>query len=317
MSTQGKPNLKPAPLGRGLSALFGDADASYSPRPMSPNVQPKDRPQEAAPRVDKLGTIATVPTAWLQPGPFQARRLFKDDELKELAQSIRERGILQPLLVREAKSVGGEKRFDIIAGERRWRAAQLAALHEVPVFITVYTDEQAMEFGLIENVQREDLSPLEEAEGYQRLIEEFQHTQDNIAKVIGKSRSHIANMLRILSLPPGVKQLIDTGLLTAGHARALVTARDPLALAKEVVAKGLSVRQTELLAKAESDVVGTKAAPKKDVGQEQADVVGLEKELERVIGLKVKIHAQGKAGSLTLFYKDLDQLDEIIKRLRA
>jgi ParB family chromosome partitioning protein len=174
-----------------------------------------------------------------------------------------------------------------------------------------------LEFGLIENVQRQDLSPLEEAQGYQRLLDEFDHTQEDLAKIIGKSRSHIANMLRVLNLPDLVKQMIEQGELSFGHARALITSRNPLELAKEIARKGLSVRQAEALAKRGSEKSSGAAAKKVAAQTPDADVMALEKELERVIGLKVKIHADGKAGSLTLFYKDLDQLDEIIKKLRG
>ncbi|HEU0118563.1 MAG TPA: ParB/RepB/Spo0J family partition protein [Alphaproteobacteria bacterium] len=305
--TAPKPLTKPAPLGRGLSALFGDADASYQAKPIQP------RAAQSAPVVEKAGS-RTMPLAWLQPGAYQPRRHFDEEALKGLADSIRERGILEPLLVRpvsEAKDA-----YEIIAGERRWRAAQIAGLHDVPVLVREISDREALEFGLIENIQRQDLSPLEEAEGYQRLIEEFKYTQDTLAKIVGKSRPHIANMLRILTLPPAVKQMITDGEITLGHARALVTAKNPLALAQEIAKKGLNVRQAENLAKEAS---GKISSPKsaREPEEKTADVVMLEKELERVIGLKVKINTEGKAGSLTLYYKDLDQLDEIIKKLRG
>jgi len=229
---------KPAPLGRGLSALFGDSDASYQPRPAAPvgsgNVPPPDR------------IVATPPITALMPGAFQPRRYFNDAALQELAESIRERGILEPLLVRPV----GDKDapYEIVAGERRWRAAQLAGLHNVPVIVRNLTDREALEFGLIENVQREDLSPLEEAEGYQRLMHELNHMQETLSRIIGKSRSHIANMLRILALPDAVKQMIAQGLINFGHAKALAVAKDPKALAMEIAKKGLNVRQAELLA---------------------------------------------------------------------
>jgi ParB family chromosome partitioning protein len=292
---------KPAPLGRGLSALFGDADASYQAKPMA-----------VAPSVER--GVKMLPLTWLQPGAFQPRRHFDEDALKGLTLSIKERGILEPLLVRPLPE--GKDAYEIIAGERRWRAAQLAGLHEVPVVVRPLTDREALEFGLIENVQRQDLSPLEEAEGYQRLVDEFSHTQEGLANVIGKSRSHIANMLRLLGLPPLVKQLIDQGQLTFGHAKCLIPARDPAALAQIIVKKGLSVRQAEALAKTGIDKpqIHKKPAQAKTEG---ADVLMLERELERVIGLKVSIETKGKAGSITLYYSDLDQLDEIIKKLRG
>ena len=304
-----KPAAKPAPLGRGLSALFGDADASYqAPKPVA-----KAAPTPAPTAVAERG-VRTMALTWLQPGAYQPRRHFDEEALQGLAGSIRERGILEPLLVRPI--LGTTDAFEIIAGERRWRASQIAGLHEVPVVVRNLTDREALEFGLIENVQRQDLSPLEEAEGYQRLMDEFNHTQENLAKVVGKSRPHITNMLRLLALPAAVKQLINSGDITLGHARAILPARDPLALAQEIVKKGLNVRQAEALAKTANDkpqIHKKKAEPK----QESADVVALEKELERVIGLKVKVATVGKAGTLTLYYNDLDQLDEIIKKLRS
>jgi len=288
---------KPAPLGRGLSALFGDADASYQPKTDMPGGK------NLATRI--------VPIEWLQPGAYQPRHTFDQELIEGLAESIRERGVLQPLLVRplpEAKNA-----FEIIAGERRWRAAQLAGLHEVPVVVRELSDREALEFGLIENVQRENLSPLEEAEGYRRLLEEFQHTQENLAKIVGKSRSHIANMMRLLTLPPAVKQLIEKGELSAGHARALVTAKNPLALAEEIIKKGMNVRQAEALAKRVAEnpqIHKRKTAP-------DANIAALEKEITTITGLKTAIAAHGKTGSVTLHYKTLEQFDGIVKRLRG
>ena len=295
---------KPSPLGRGLSALLGDRDAAY--QPAARGVEPASAP--------KASGMQRVPTAWLFSGAFQPRRHFNDEALQELAASIRERGILEPLLVRPKP--GARDTYEIIAGERRWRAAQIAGLHDVPVLVRELTDREAMEFGIIENVQREDLSPIEEAEGYKRLIEEFGHTQDALSKIVGKSRPHIANMLRLLSLPEEVRQMIAEGVLTTGHARALVPVKNPLALAREIVRKGLNVRQTETLAKRNQDnpeIHKTRAS----IEARNADILALERDVERVIGLKVKITSKGKAGTLTLYYTDLDQLDDIIKKLRA
>jgi len=294
---------KPSPLGRGLSALLGDVDASYQPA-TARNVEPV---------AAKAGGLQRMPTAWLSSGAFQPRHHFADDALQELAASIRERGILEPLLVRPKP--GMRDSYEIIAGERRWRAAQIAGVHDVPVLVRELTDREAMEFGIIENVQREDLSPIEEGEGYKRLIEEFGHTQDALAKIVGKSRPHITNMLRLLTLPEEVRQMITDGSLTIGHARALVPTKNPVALAKEVVRKGLNVRQTETLAKRSQE--NPEIHKKRASGEANADVLALEKELERVIGLKVKITNKGKAGTLTLFYTSLDQLDDTIKKLRA
>jgi len=291
---------KPSPLGRGLSALFGDADASY---------QPNARAEALA---AKSGVLQKLPVAWLKSGAYQPRRHFDDQALQELADSIRERGILEPLLVRALP--GAPNSYEIIAGERRWRASQIAGLHDVPALVRELTDREALEYGIIENVQREDLSPLEEGEGYKRLLEEFGHTQDALAKIVGKSRPHITNMLRLLSLPEGVRQLIADGKLTTGHARALVPAKNPLALAQEIVRKGLNVRQAETLAKKDQD---NPEVHKRKANPQDADVVALERELEKVIGLKVKITTKGKSGTLSLHYTDLDQLDDIIKKLRG
>ena len=294
---------KPAPLGRGLSALFGDADASYQPRGGVPVAEKIVAAQQ------------TMPIGWIQPGAFQPRRHFDADAITELAESIRERGILLPLMVRPLPDA--KDSYELIAGERRWRAAQLAGLHDVPVIVRAMSDREAMEVGLIENVQRQDLSPLEEAEGYQRLVEEFKHPLDELAKVVGKSRPHISNMLRLLGLPAPVKKMIEAGQLTMGHARPLVTAKDPVALAQEIVKKGLSVRQTEALAKRESDGTHAKKPRLAIAAEVDPNVLALEKELERIVGLKVKIDAQGKAGALTVYYRDLEQLDGLIGRLRG
>lgn len=293
---------KPSPLGRGLSALLGDLDASY-----------KAASRGDAPATAKLGGMQKMPTAWLRSGTFQPRRHFDQEALNELADSIRERGILEPLLVRPV--VKEKDSFEIIAGERRWRAAQIAGVHEVPVLIRELTDREAMEFGIIENVQREDLSPIEEGEGYKRLIEEFGHTQDALGKIVGKSRPHITNMLRLLNLPGEVRQMIAEGKLTTGHARALVPTSDPLTLARIVVKKGLNVRQTETLAKKSQE--NPEVHKKRENPDESADVLALETDIERVIGLKVKIATKGKSGTLTIFYTDLDQLDDVLRRLKG
>lgn len=299
-----KPTKKPMPLGRGLSALFGDADTAYQARPSAAT--------SSAPVNKNENGVRMLPIEWIQPGEFQPRRRFDDTTIIELAASIQERGILQPLMVR---ALAGEKDcFEIIAGERRWRAAQRAGLHEVPVLVRVFSDREAMEIGLIENIQRQDLSPLEEAEGYKRLLEEFNHTQENLAKVVGKSRPHISNLLRLLTLPEAVKSLITDGFLTMGHARAVITAKDPEALAKEIVKKGLSVRQAEALAKRALEDKKPNAA--KDKPRLDPDVLALEKDLSQTLGLKVKLQTKGPSGSLTFFYNDLDQLDGLLKKFR-
>ncbi len=301
-----KLQTKPAPLGRGLSALFGDTDNSYQGRAPQTPLTP------ATPRSANASDPQKLPIEWIQPGAFQPRRHFDDTAINELADSIRERGVLQPLMVRP---LAGEKdTYEIIAGERRWRAAQVAGLHEVPVLIRAFTDREAMEVGLIENVQRQDLSPIEEAEGYRRLIEEFNHTQENLAKIVGKSRPHITNLLRLLKLPESVRAMIGDGSLSMGHARAVITAQDPAALAKEIVKKNLNVRQAEMLAKKISDGrFAKKERARKDV---DPNILALENELGRALGLKIKIAAQGSAGTLTIHYQDLDQLDLVLKKLQ-
>ena len=302
--------LKPSPLGRGLSALFGDADASYSaPKPVAAAVA------VVPPATDSKASPTQLAITWLQPGAFQPRRHFDEEALKGLAESIRERGILEPLVVRPIKDM--KDGYEIIAGERRWRAAQMAGLHDVPVVVRNLTDREALEFGLIENVQRQDLSPLEEAEGYKRLLDDFEHSQEGLAKIIGKSRAHIGNMLRILTLPVPVKQMIERGELTLGHARTLITAQNPMALATTIVKKGMSVRQAEALAKREQAATSDEGKVK---AKHDADIAfameSLEKDLTRAIGLKVKITKTGpKSGLFTMAYMDNDQLAMIMKRM--
>ena len=284
-------------LGRGLSALFGEASEDYA-------------------SLDRVRQTKQVPVEFLHPGRFQPRRKFDDTSIAELAQSVKEKGVLQPLLVR--RHPDRPNAYEIIAGERRWRAAQAAALHEVPVVVRDLTDREALELSIIENVQRQDLTPLEEAEGYRRLLDEFQHTQEDLARTLGKSRSHVANTLRLMALPDPIKSMLHEGALTAGHARALLTAADPLALAHRVIAEGLNVRQTEALAKGEdltqprSPAPAAKAGPDKD-----ADLLSLEESLSEQLGLKVLIATRGKGGTLSIQYKSLDQLDDVLRRLTA
>lgn len=281
-----------ANLGRGLSALFGDAEEDYA----------------ALDKVQSPGK--TVPIELVRPGKYQPRRNFDPEEMESLIASIREKGILQPLLVRRDPEIAGE--YELVAGERRWRAAQVAGLHEVPVVVRDLADRDALEIALIENVQRQDLTPLEEAEGYRRLMEEFRHTQEDLARSVGKSRSHVANLMRLLALPDSVKELMDRGDLTAGHARALLTAADPESLAEEVVRRGLNVRQTEDLARGDkAKREGGKAPPP----ARDPDLANLEEEISARIGLRVAINPNGKRGSITVHYQTLDQLDEVIRRL--
>jgi ParB family chromosome partitioning protein len=278
---------KPARLGMGLSALMGD---SATPAP-TPTGAPRSLPIEA-----------------LEPSPFQARSAPDPAALAELAASIQEHGILQPILVRPKPGAAGK--FQILGGERRWRAAQQARLHEVPVVIRDLDDRAAMAAGLVENLQREDLNALEEAEGYARLISEFGLKQDGLGQVVGKSRSHVANTLRLLNLPPRVREMLRGGALSAGHARALLGAQDPERLAGLVVVRGLSVRQTEALAAAAPRDPAARRGAKHD-----ADTAALERRLTERLGLKVAIKASGKGGQVTITYRDLDQLDGVLRLL--
>ena len=283
---------RPLGLGRGLSALLGD---------------------EAAEPVHSGGATGgqdgAVPIEFLRPNRYQPRTYFDTETIEDLAASIREQGILQPILVRPV--AGEENAYEIIAGERRWRAAQAAKLHEVPVIIRSLSDSEALEVALIENIQRENLNAIEEALAYRRLQKEFGYTQDQLSEAVGKSRSHVANLMRLLELPQVVQDMVADGKLTMGHARALVTAHDPAALAKEVHAKGLNVRQTEKLVQKAESVPAPELQPTKDV-----NTVELEHDLSLALGLKVSITDRGqKGGRVEIVYKTLDQLDEVCRRL--
>jgi ParB family chromosome partitioning protein len=286
-------------LGRGLSALLGGGAASDVVFPGNKSG-------------NKSGTEQTAPIENLYPGRYQPRQFFSDPEIEELASSIRELGILQPILVRAHPDHADG--FEIIAGERRWRAAQIAQLHDVPILLREFSDVEALEIGLVENLQRENLSPLEEAEGYRRLVDEFSHTQEELAKILGKSRSHLANMMRLLNLPDPIKDMLRLGDLTAGHARALLNAEDPLALAKKVVKRGLNVRQTEKLCQASG---GESAPAKKSTtkSDKDANIVALEYDLSNLLGLKVEIDFKMTGGQLKISYETLEQLDDILHRL--
>lgn len=290
-------------LGRGLSALLGE--------PISGAVQ-RDN---SAPAVGSAapGGVRTLPVEHLRPGKYQPRHHFDQTAIDDLTQSVKEKGVIQPLLVRQL----AENSYEIIAGERRWRAAQAAMLHQVPVVVRELSDSEALELALIENLQRQDLTPLEEADGFRRLMDEFQHTQDALAKVIGKSRSHVANMIRLLGLPDPVKRMMDEGSLSAGHARALLTAEDPVALAKQVVERGLNVRQTEKLAQEAAGAVGSagRTTSKADKPEKDTDIIALERSLSNLVGLQVTITQQVRGGELSIHYNTLDQLDDVISRL--
>lgn len=314
--------MKKRGLGRGLDALFSSGEDTHYQRSADTAVILKNEPSiQSSGQSSAPSGVRSVPIGQLVPGKFQPRTHFADAEIENLAASIKAHGILQPLLVRPITG----NTFEIIAGERRWRAAQRAKLHEVPVLIQQLEDQEALEIALVENLQRQDLSAIEEAEGYQRLINEFEHTQDILAQHLGKSRSHIANTLRLLKLPDSVKSMIAEGALSAGHARALITARNPEALAREVVSKGLSVRETEkLAARAEGFENGKKRGDKKNgkargFTTKDVDTLALEERLSSQLGLRVTIETQGQgpAGKLMIDYKTLDQLDAILVKLSA
>ncbi len=282
-------------LGRGLSALIGDVTPSEM-------VETAEGP---APRPEQF-----VPIEKVHPNPDQPRRSFSEEALAELARSIREKGIIQPLVLRPSSRHPGE--YEIVAGERRWRAAQLAQQHQVPAIIRNLDDAEVLEVAIIENIQRADLNPIEEATGYRQLMDRFGHTQEQIAEALGKSRSHVANMLRLLQLPDEVQEMVREGRLSSGHARALITTDDPLSLAREVVAKGLSVRETEKLAKARKGDSGNsrRSSPKPE---KDADTRALEADLSANLGMSVSIEHAGEDGSgrLVVRYKSLDQLDTL------
>ena len=277
-------------LGRGLAALIGDAGDENA-------AVARSRGQKK------------IPLAFLRPNPRNPRKDFNDADLEDLVASVREKGIIQPILARTVP--GQADAYEIIAGERRWRAAQRVGLHEVPVILVEADDKQALELAIIENVQRADLNALEEALGYQQLESDYGYTQADLAKVIGKSRSHVTNTLRLLKLPEKTKRLLAEGQLSAGHARALLTRADADEIASRIVAQGLSVRDVEKLTqKAES-----RAKPKID-DEKDADTRALEKDLSDALGLLVSIAAHGEAGELRIRYKSLEQLDDLVRRLK-
>jgi ParB family transcriptional regulator, chromosome partitioning protein len=282
-------------LGRGLAALIGDVGGE------SPIERPRGQRK--------------IPVDSLRPNARNPRRVFSSAELDELAASLRERGIIQPIVVRPSRGTG--EGYEIIAGERRWRAAQRAGLHEVPVVVIEATDAEALQLAIIENVQRADLNPLEEAEGYRALIDEFGNSQEEIARIVGKSRSYVANTLRLLKLPEAVKAYIHDGKLDAGHARMLVGDANAEALAEEIVARDLNVRQVEAMARERAGKNGKKAANGKAHGAaaKGADTVMLERRLSDALGLAVSIDQRRGGGVLSIRYRNLDQLDDIARRL--
>ena len=284
-------------LGRGLASLIGDVgDESTSP--------------------EQGRKARRAPIENLKPNPRNPRRAFTDTELNELASSIRERGIIQPIVVRAAR--GEPDNFEIIAGERRWRAAQRAGLHEVPVTVVEATDAQALEFAIIENVQRADLNAIEEASGYLALMEEFNHSQDEVAQIVGKSRPHVANTLRLLKLSEPVKAMVASGELSAGHARLLVGQPNALAIAEDIVKRGLNVRQVEAAMRKDGARQAREVrneAKGHISGAKDADTRALERRLSDALGLEVTVDHRGEGGTLHIKYRDLDQLDGVLRKL--
>lgn len=289
-------------LGRGLAALLGDVDTD-------------------AEAVERARSQRRVPIEFVTPNPNNPRRSFAVEDLEDLTRSVREKGIVQPILVRPqpGKPVS-DNRYEIIAGERRWRAAQAAGLHEIPVLIQAVSDKEALELAIVENVQRSDLNPIEEARGYQQLLDGFDYTQQDLATVIGKSRSHVANTLRLLKLPDGVQKLLQDGELTAGHAKILVAADDPAALASQIVDGNMSVRAAETLARSagESQKGSNSSQSTASALVKDADTKALENSLSEVLGLLVDLrHKPNGTGELRVKYKTLDQLDFITAKLRS
>jgi ParB family transcriptional regulator, chromosome partitioning protein len=284
-------------LGRGLAALIGDVGEESS--------------------VERPRAQRRLPTSALRPNARNPRRSFAAAELEELAASLRERGIIQPIVVRSLRGVPDG--YEIIAGERRWRAAQRAGLHEVPVVIIEATDAEALQLAIIENVQRADLNPLEEAEGYRALMEEFHNSQEEIAKIVGKSRSYIANTLRLLKLPDAVKAYIQDGKLTAGHAHMLIGEANAEQLAQDIVARDLNVREVEAMARERAHKSGKKQTNGRrahGAAAKDADTLAAEKRLTDALGLTVSIdQRRGGGGTLSIRYRDFDQLDDVIQRL--
>ena len=276
-------------LGRGLSSLMGDTET----------IQTKN---------NNVGQETKIPIANLKPSPSQPRRLFNKNSINELADSIKAKGLVQPLVVRSSPSDANS--YEIIAGERRWRAAQIAQLHEVPVVIRNFNDTEALEIAIIENVQRSDLSPIEEAAGYKRLIENHGHTQEDLSGIVGKSRSHIANIIRLLSLPQSIQDMITEGKISSGHARAIMNSAFPEQLAEKIINENLSVRDAENLAKDKKGII-------KKIKLKDPDTIDLENKISEKLGLAININHKGKkGGSIKIDYKTLDQLEMITQKLK-
>ena len=334
--------LRPRGLGRGLSALLGEPVRTEPPKPANAPTPPAPKPQAEAQRapIEPPRNVFELPVTNPQPAappkaparspapgeggplsiaidlvqrnPQQPRKHFDEGDLEELANSIRTHGVLQPILVRPIHA----GRFEIVAGERRWRAAQRAGLHTIPAVVRELNEVDVLEIAIVENVQRTDLNPIEEAQGFQALIDRFGRTQQEIADAVGKSRPHIANMLRLLALPDDLQEMVRDGRLSSGHARAILTAPDPRGLAQRAIKEGLNVRDVERLAQqAKDEKHGPRASPTSD--GKSADTRALEQSLSNALGLDVSITDKGGAGEIKVSYKTLDQLDDIIRRLRG
>jgi len=304
------PTEKPKRLGRGLSALLGEPEVEHSIAEV-----------EQSPLAASESGVKTIPVELIQPNPEQPRRVMAEDELEALSNSIAEKGVVQPILVRPLKKTAedGAIKYEIVAGERRWRAAQKARLHEIPALIRELTDRETLEIGIVENVQRADLNPVEEARAYKQLIERYGNTQEAVAAAVSKSRSHIANMVRLLAMPEEILAYLEDGRISAGHARAIATSPNVIELAKIVVDEGLSVRAAEALAKADAGdgsqkQKSAKAATK---SEKDADTRSLESDIAARLGLDVDIRHGKKGGEITVKYKTLEQLDDVCRRLSA
>ena len=295
-------------LGRGLSALLGEGQEAEAIRAEADNT--------ASARTMRSGQdVHTIPIELIEPNPDQPRKVFSEADLAELTDSISERGLLQPILVRPLS--GETERYQIVAGERRWRASQRAKLHEVPCLVRELTDRETLEIAIVENVQRADLNPVEEARAFRQLVETFGHTQDDVAKAVGKSRAHVANTLRLLALPKSVLGHLEAGTLTAGHARAIATAPDPDALAAQIISEGLSVRAAEALARQAAGGGAARAAGSSTgpAAPKDADTKALEADLSQRLGLQVDIKAKGEQGEVRVKFSNLEQLDDLCRRL--
>jgi ParB family chromosome partitioning protein len=310
-------------LGRGLSSLIsegeGDEPAAAKPAAKTTKESTPTSKETTPPEAENGLRVIMIALTDLAPGRFQPRGYFDEDKLKELASSIKENGVLQPILVRPTAEKG---KYQIIAGERRWRASRQAGLEKISAVVRELDDKAALEAALVENIQRQSLTPIEEADGYKKLIEEFSYTQEKLAENLGKSRSHITNMMRLLQLPEEVKDLINTSALTMGHARALVGAENPVELAHEIVKKGLSVREAEKFAAGSGKAGGGSkviARPQKtstaSSGQKDEDLLGLERALSENLGLKVTVEDSEEGGRVTLYFNNLSELDRILQKI--